>query len=63
MKVVIDRDACQGNGMCVVEAPDVFELGDDGKVIVLDENPSQSMRIALHTAAQTCPTRAISIHE
>src|SRR4030088_2666238 len=30
MRIVVDRDRCTGLGMCEAEAPDLFEVQDDG---------------------------------
>ncbi len=30
MKVKVDYDRCEGHGMCVLQAPDAFQLDDDG---------------------------------
>ncbi|MDH3060927.1 ferredoxin, partial [Gordonia alkanivorans] len=30
MKIVVDRDTCQGHGRCAVYAPEVYELDDEG---------------------------------
>jgi len=64
MRVVVDRDLCQGHGMCVLEAPDVFALdkGDD-QVRLLDGHPDESRRDGVLAAARYCPTTALTIEE
>lgn len=37
MRVVVDRDRCEGNAFCVNIAPDVFELDDDEYAVVLTD--------------------------
>jgi ferredoxin len=32
MRVLVNRDLCEGNALCVKEAPEVFKLGDDDQV-------------------------------
>lgn len=61
MKIVIDWDLCQGHANCTGDAPDVFFVDDDGKLHVTLAEPPESMRAAVQTAAQYCPTGAISI--
>ncbi|HEY6881071.1 MAG TPA: ferredoxin [Polyangiales bacterium] len=61
MKIVIDWDLCQGHANCTGDAPEVFRVDDDGKLHVLIEEPPESMREAVETAARYCPTGAISI--
>lgn len=63
MRIVIDEDLCQGHGVCEAEAPDVFELGKDHKVVVLDATPGEDQRAAVELAVKYCPTHAISIVE
>jgi ferredoxin len=37
MRIVVDHDRCTGLGMCEAEAPELFEVQDDGSLSVLDE--------------------------
>jgi len=63
-RICIDRDLCQGHGVCVSEAPDVFALDRaEQKVVLLDERPAPALRGAVELAVEHCPTRAISIEE
>ncbi len=61
MKVVVDFDVCQSNGLCMEECPEVFELRDDGFLYVLQEEPPAELADAVEAAARACPTGAISI--
>jgi ferredoxin len=61
MRVVVDFDLCQGHGVCEGEAPEVFELADDGKLTVLQENPPEELREKVEKAAKYCPTMAVRI--
>jgi ferredoxin len=63
MRIVVDRDKCTGLGMCEAEAPDLFEVQDDGSLLVLIEKPEEDRRAALEIAVQSCPTEALSIVE
>jgi ferredoxin len=63
MRVVCDYDKCTGLGMCEAEAPDVFEVGDDGSLEILDESPGEDRRAELEAAVEACPTEALSIAE
>lgn len=56
-----DRNTCQGYANCVVAAPDVFDLDDDGKVLVLDSNPPADMADEVAEAVESCPVRALSL--
>jgi len=63
MKVIIDWGRCEGNGACVVEAPQIFDIDDQDQLIVLNETPPADQRAALERAAASCPRRAISIED
>ncbi len=56
----VDLDLCQGHGVCVGEAPDVFALdAEELKVRVLVERPDAEHRPSADSAIRHCPTRAI----
>ncbi|HVC67552.1 MAG TPA: ferredoxin [Acidimicrobiales bacterium] len=61
MRVVVDADLCQGHGVCESEAPDVFAVGRDHLVEVLDPSPPDGLRGAVEAAVRFCPTHALSI--
>ena len=63
MRVSIDMDLCQGHGVCVTEAPRVFQLDEDGVVMLLLEEPPEELRGGVADALRYCPTGAISLTE
>lgn len=63
MKVNVDFNACMGNGQCMMAAPEVFEVRDDGLLYVLDETPPEDLRARVEKAARLCPTQAITIED
>jgi ferredoxin len=63
MKVVVDRDLCQGHGVCESEAPDVFSVSKKGVMTVTQEHPGQEARAAVEQAVAFCPTKALRIEE
>jgi ferredoxin len=63
MRIVIDHKKCTGLGMCEAEAPDLFEVQEDGSLLVLIEMPGQDKRAELEAAVESCPTEALSIVE
>ena len=63
MKVVVDLSACDLHGLCVEAAPEVFEIGDDGALRVLNETPADELREKVDKAVRECPTGAISVTE
>ena len=63
VRVLVDLNACDLHGLCVEAAPEVFEIGDDGQLHVLNETPEQALRAKVDKAVRECPTGAISITE
>jgi len=61
LRIVVDRDLCQGHGVCESEAPEVFEVSKEHTVVVLDEAPPEEQRAAVELAVRYCPTHALKI--
>lgn len=61
MKILVDLDKCQGYGNCVIAAPEVFDLSDEGEVVVLD--PDNSDTATLRQAVRECPAHALELAE
>jgi ferredoxin len=57
--VEVDRSLCIGSGDCVDTAPDVFQLDDEDKAVVVDPDGA-SADIVLE-AAGNCPVTAIFV--
>jgi ferredoxin len=61
MKVIIDRDLCQGIGNCVAIAPGVFQLDEENKAVATYiEDVSQEK---IQEAAESCPLDAIILQD
>jgi ferredoxin len=63
VRVVVDWDLCESNGLCVLAAPEVFELQDDDTLLILQENPDESLAGKVGDAIRNCPKRAISLQD
>jgi ferredoxin len=63
MRILIDWDLCQGHAICMGEAPEVFEVGADGELKILEERPPESLRPKIELAVRYCPTGAITLEE
>lgn len=61
MRIVVDRDRCEGLGMCEAMAHEFFEVRDDGTMTVLDENPGEEHRTELTAAVDACPVLALRL--
>jgi ferredoxin len=44
-------------------APEIFQVGDDDQLTVLNENPPESLRERVLRAVKVCPKQAISLVE
>ena len=60
MKIDLNLDACIGSGSCEMLAPDVFEVGEDGYVAVLN-TPGDDRLADVQAAATSCPTGVITV--
>jgi ferredoxin len=60
VRIQVDVRKCIGSGACVVAAPDVFDQGDDGIVVVLQEDVPEGDEATLE-AAKTCPAAVIDL--
>jgi ferredoxin len=63
MKIKVDRGRCTGIGICESVAPDYFEVGDDGVLVLLREHADDSQRAEVEDAVRACPALALSIVE
>ncbi|HVC44353.1 MAG TPA: ferredoxin [Candidatus Binataceae bacterium] len=63
MKIIVDYDLCESNARCMDVAPEIFEVRDDDKLYVLDENPPESARERVLRAIKVCPKHAITLSE
>jgi ferredoxin len=57
--VTVDRSLCIGSGDCVDTAPDVFQLDEEDKAVVVDPDGASVDDIV--TAAGNCPVSAIFV--
>lgn len=60
MRVAVDRSLCQTHAQCVLVAPEVFALDEDGE-LVYDAEPDDSLRPKIEDAEEICPMGAIRI--
>jgi ferredoxin len=64
VKVTVDQDKCVSSGMCVMNAPDLFDQrDDDGVVELLVEHPGPDQAGEALKAVAACPALAIHLEE
>ncbi|MGW4370970.1 ferredoxin [Nocardia takedensis] len=61
LTVKADHPACQGYANCVDAAPHVFDIDDDGVVVVLRTEIGEDERPVIEEAARSCPVSALTI--
>jgi ferredoxin len=59
IQVTVDRALCIGSGDCVDTAPDVFQLDDEDKAVVVDPDGAPVDDVV--EAARNCPVSAIFV--
>ncbi|WP_067820057.1 ferredoxin [Nocardia inohanensis] len=61
MKVTVDLDQCEANGICVGYAPDVFELDDDDQLHIIGQEVPAELEDDVRDAVLQCPKAALKI--
>jgi len=60
MRVVVNRDRCEGNAVCVKTAPQVFKLDDDDYAMVVADPVPVEQETLVEQAITWCPRAALS---
>ena len=63
MRVIVNMNRCESNALCMGIAPDIFHLGDDDNLVLLNEQPDESRRAEVLEAIRQCPKQAISVED
>lgn len=61
MRFEVDKSKCVGLGLCEAASPNHFEVGDDGKLIVVQDTVSESEMAEAQDAVRSCPTNALRL--
>lgn len=61
MKIIVDREKCTGLGICESLAPEVFEIDDDGGLVLKEADVSGSDLDQVQAAVDGCPTAALRL--
>lgn len=61
MKIIVDREKCTGLGICESLAPEVFEIDDDGDLVLKEADVSGSDLDQVQAAVDGCPTAALRL--
>ena len=60
-KIEVIRDQCITAETCVAEAPNTFEIDDEGIAIILD--PVGDDDAAVYAAAESCPVECVILRD
>ncbi len=64
MRIVFERDKCQGHGRCYALAPELFDSDDEGyAVLLVPGDVPADLEDAARLAADNCPEFAITVEE
>lgn len=63
MRVLVDRDRCEGHGMCEERAPELFRLDDDGELEYRYEGRAvpESLQADAAGGVSVCPVAALKL--
>ena len=61
MRIVLDRARCTGIGICEALAPNVFEVDDNGELVVLSADVPEDAHDEVTEAVEGCPTMALKL--
>lgn len=59
MHIVANISKCQGHGRCAILAPDVFDVDDEGKVVLLTATVPETAIDDADEAITSCPESAL----
>lgn len=60
VEIVINRQLCEGHGLCELTAPQIYVLDDEGQA-VLRQPIDDTLVAAAEAGARVCPVAAIGI--
>ena len=61
MRVTVDRDLCEANGVCAGLVPDVFDLDDDDYLHIRVAEVPESVAAVVRQAVGSCPKTALRL--
>lgn len=61
MKVSLDKPKCVGHARCSVVAPEVYDLDDNGYLLLEEKIVPEALRGQAVRGMRACPERAIII--
>lgn len=63
MRISVDRDRCEGYGVCAEVAPDLMHLDEDGDLVMDVDGLAPEHADDAASAARVCPVAALSVRD
>jgi ferredoxin len=63
MKIHVDRNLCEANGLCLDACAAVFRLTDEDELIVDQTKVTDALRAELEEAVRVCPRCALCLED
>ena len=63
VRVQVDVDACEANGVCAGLVPEVFELDDDDNLHIMAGDVPAELLPTVQIAVRSCPKAALRLTE
>lgn len=60
MRVTLDRDRCEGHGLCVDVAPELFSFDDADEIVIHHPEVPEGHAEKAATAVRVCPVAALA---
>jgi ferredoxin len=61
MRIAVNWSLCDGNGLCVKQAPQLLAIDENDQLHLLQESFGEEERESAERAAKVCPKAALSI--
>ena len=61
MKILIDRDRCEGHGLCTEQAPSLFTIDEEGELVhhLEGQDVPDGLVDSARAAIDSCPVAAL----
>ena len=60
-RIELDRDRCEGHGLCEQTAPEIYRLTDDGELEILVDDITPDQQPKAEAGARVCPVAALRV--
>jgi ferredoxin len=61
VRVHVDRRLCEGHGLCLQSAPEIFDIADDDIAFCIEEHITAHHLDTIIAAVAACPRQAITM--